>query len=210
MAFWTQGVNKGTLEPKRNFRFKVSINSFEDGGMVWWAKSVTKPSYEITESEHTFLTHKFYYPGRLSWQEVEMTLVDPISPGAVGGLNKLVRKQGYVIPELGAGADVVDPMLETMSKGKGSSGMGTVQIIQLDSNGNELETWELSNAWIKGVKYGDLAYDNDDLTEITLTLRYDYASCEIAGDDTDATNNKKSFALGDYSGGNQPTTPSAE
>ena len=72
MAFWTTGVEKGTQEPKRNFRFKVSIANMNDTGtdMVWWAKTVTKPSYEITESEHTFLTHKFYYPGRLSWAEV--------------------------------------------------------------------------------------------------------------------------------------------
>ena len=200
MAFWTNGMNSASREPKRNFRFKVSIANLDDGGMIWWAKSVTKPSYEITESEHTFLTHKFYYPGRLSWNEVEMVLVDPISPGAVGQLNRMVRKQGYIVPTLLDDNEQNKKQFETMSKGKGASAMGTITITQIDSAGEPLETWTLSNPFIKGVKYGDLAYDNDDLMEVTLNLRYDYATCEINGDEEE-TNNTTSFEAGTTTGG---------
>ena len=38
-----------------------------------------------------------------------------------------------------------------------------------------IEEWILYNAWVKEVKFGDLDYTSDDLTEITLTLRYDFA-----------------------------------
>ena len=92
MAFWTQNYEVGTKDPKRKYRFKVSISAINNNGCIWWAKTVTKPNYEITESEHTFLTHKFYYPGRISWGEVEMVLVDPVSPGAVADLNALMPK----------------------------------------------------------------------------------------------------------------------
>tara|TARA_R100000808_G_scaffold18509_1_gene40555 strand:+ start:450 stop:1061 length:612 start_codon:yes stop_codon:yes gene_type:complete len=185
MAFYTQGFDSGTKDPKRKFRWKVSINNINGTGTdcVWWAKSVTKPNYEISESEHTFLTHKFYYPGRVTWGEVEMTLVDPVSPGAVAQLNAIIRAQGYIIPD----SKLEGASLETMSKGKGSDALGTIHIHQLDAEGNAIETWELKNPWLKGVKYGDLAYDGDELLEISLNLRYDWATCKIGDDVPGAT-----------------------
>ena len=180
MAFWTQDYGAGTKDPKRKYRFKVSIGSINGSGdCVWWAKTVTKPNYEISESEHTFLTHKFYYPGRISWGEVEMVLVDPVSPGAVADLNAMIKAQGYKVPA----EDLSGAAFETMSKGKGSDALSTVEIIQLDAEGEPIETWELKNPFIKGVKYGDLDYGSDDLLEVTLTLRYDWATCTIGSGD---------------------------
>tara|TARA_R110002110_G_scaffold76975_3_gene202448 strand:- start:1980 stop:2600 length:621 start_codon:yes stop_codon:yes gene_type:complete len=176
MAFWTEGYGAGTKDPKRKFRFKVSIGSIDNNGCVWWAKTVTKPNFEISESEHTFLTHKFYYPGRVTWGEIEMALVDPVNPSAVANLNAMIRAQGYAIPDEGLTGD---NDFETMSKGKGTGALSTVLIQQLDAKGDMIEEWELKNPWIKGVKFGDLDYSSDDLLEVTLTLRYDWATCKI-------------------------------
>ena len=180
MAFWTQDYGAGTKDPKRKYRFKVSIGNIDNNGCVWWAKTVTKPNYEITESEHTFLTHKFYYPGRISWGEIEMVLVDPVSPGAVADLNALIKAQGYHIP--GEALDEDAKAFQTMSKGKGNTALGIVEIQQLDAEGVAIETWVLKNPFIKGVKYGDLDYSSDDLLDVTLTLRYDWATCTIGTD----------------------------
>jgi len=182
MAFFTQGFDNGTKDPKRKFRWKVSINTMNDSGCIWWAKTVAKPNFEISESEHTFLTHKFYYPGRVTWGEVEMTLIDPVNPGAVATLNAAIRAQGYHIPAVdlnAANPNLVDASFETMSKGKGGDSLGNVLIQQLNADGVITEEWELMNPWIKGVKYGDLDYSSDDLLEIALTLRYDWAVCRI-------------------------------
>ena len=66
MSFWTATHGIGNKEPKRAFRFKIIFNGLaDDSGYVWFAKKVAKPKFEISESEHTFLTHKFYYPGRV-------------------------------------------------------------------------------------------------------------------------------------------------
>lgn len=175
MSFWTNSHSIGNKEPKRKFRFKIIMNglSADSSGIVWYAKKVDKPKYEISEAEHTFLTHKFYYPGRVTWQTIDMTLVDPVSPGATAQLNALIDAQGYAIPATTVGS------FETMSKGKGASALGTVEIHQMDSEGDTVEKWTLKNPWIKGVQYGDLDYGAEDLVEITLTLRYDWAVCEI-------------------------------
>ena len=67
-----------------------------------------------------------------------------------------------------------------MSKSKATNALGRVQIEQIDADGNMIERWVLWNAWIKDVKFGDLDYDGDDLTDIEIELRYDWAYLETA------------------------------
>ena len=99
MAFWTS-VGGNTKDPKRGFRFKVEFNGYNaDGsGVLWFAKKVTKPNFSVTESSHSFLNHNYYYPGRVEWQEISLTLVDPVSPGAVAQTNAIIQASGYKIP----------------------------------------------------------------------------------------------------------------
>ena len=56
-----------------------------------------------------------------------------------------------------------------------------VLVTCVDSDGNPLETWTLWNSFMTEVKYGDLEYGKDDLTELSLTLKYDWARVETAG-----------------------------
>ena len=68
----------------------------------------------------------------------------------------------------------------TMSKSKAAGALGTVYIEQVDSDGKPLETWTLWNAFITEVKYGDMSYGEDELTEMSVTLKYDWARVETA------------------------------
>ena len=73
MSFWTDG---GSAEdPKRNFRFKVSIAGFAgplanqasdeaDDTLIWFAKKVQKPNFTTAESKHVFMGHSYYWPGK--------------------------------------------------------------------------------------------------------------------------------------------------
>lgn len=168
--FWTSANSA----PKRNFRFLVQLGN----DVVWWAKTVKVPSYDVAEVEHNFLDNKFYFPGRVSWTDVSMTLVDPVSPDAVKKTNE------YVI-----GANPNNPNYKvkqesdtetTVSKAKAVAALGSVTIMVLDADGDSIETWTLQNAWIKSVSYGDLDYSSDDLRTIELSIRYDWAECETA------------------------------
>ena len=84
-GFWTGGLTN-VKDPKRNFRFKVSFlgtgasgRPLTDGG-IWYAKSCTQPSVTMTESVHDFMIHKFYWPAKAEWNEVDMVLGDPVEP----------------------------------------------------------------------------------------------------------------------------------
>ena len=180
MSFWSTN----NVEPKRNFRFLVQFTGLAglEGGLggedvLWWAKTVTTPSFDVSEVTHDFLDNKYYYPGRVNWNEVSMTLVDPVSPDAVGQTNALLEAMGYVVP-----ANTSN--LSSMSKPASSDALGDIVISVLDSEGNAIETWTLQNPFIKSAKYGDLDYSNDELRTITLGLRYDWATCEIEGVET--------------------------
>jgi hypothetical protein len=72
--FWSDAA----IEPKRKYRFLLSFN----GVPQWIVKTTGKPNFTISESEHSFINYKFYYPGRLEWDEVSITLVDPVDPDA--------------------------------------------------------------------------------------------------------------------------------
>ena len=176
MAFWTT-VNGDTSDPKRGFRWQISFDNLTDVGdsVVWFAKKVSKPNFSITESKHSFLNHNFYWPGRVEWQEIELTLVDPVSPDAVAKTNQIIAAMGYRIPDGTMGNDD----LSSMSKGKSQGALGAVTISQLNAEGEPIEIWTLKQAWLKTVKFGELSYEDDNLVEISLGMRYDWATCDI-------------------------------
>jgi len=188
MAFWSEIYNAQSKDPKRGFRFKITFQGMNGGDIVWFAKKVAKPSYTITESKHSYLNHNFYFPGRVEWDTIAMTLVDPVSPGAVAQTNALVVASGYQVP--GSAAD-----LASMSKGKSAASIGYLVIEQIDAEGNVTEEWTVKNPFVKSVKFGELAYDNDDLSEIELEIRYDWAVCTI-GNNADGAQTGLTSQLG--------------
>lgn len=169
MAFWTDAQNK---DPKRAYRFIVNLGNMPNGAQ-WYAKAVKKPAITITEVDHSFLNHKFYYPGRAEWATVEVTLVDPVSPDAAANTAAILQASGYTPP-----IDVTSTT--TISKQDAVNALGGVIIQQIDSEGTPMETWTLWNPFITGVTYGDLSYEEDSLTEVTITIRYDWAVLETA------------------------------
>jgi hypothetical protein len=179
MPFWSTnfGEDPTLNDPKRKFRFTVEfqgVSAAIGGAVLWYAKTVSKPSFQIAAAEHKYLNHTFYYPGSVTWQDVSLTLVDPVDPDMAATFSDIIVQGGYAPP-----ADTT--ALSTMSKAKAASALGSVIITQLDSDGGELEKWTLWNAFITEVKYGDLEYGGDDLTEMSVTLKYDWARVETAG-----------------------------
>ncbi len=168
-SFW----NEAAMEPKRNFRFKVEIAGFTES-VIWWAKTFKTPSYDVSETTHDFMDNKYYFPGRLTWADCTMSLVDPASPNAVALTNKIILDAGYKIKTI----DTIDDNAKTMSKKDFVNGTKAVIVTILDADGKMVEKWTLKNAWLKGASFSDLSYEDDGLRTIDLTWRYDWAECE--------------------------------
>jgi hypothetical protein len=182
--FWTDA----TLEPKRGYRFLVTLGNMP-GGATYFVKSVSKPGLKISAKEHMYLGHKFHYPGLVTWDPnpISIKLVDPVSPDASQNLSAIIQAAGYVVPKNAA-------HVTTMSKGAAVGALGTVVIKQLNEShgpqglggGVAVETWTLNNAFIEGVKFGDMDYSKEELTEIEVSVRYDWATLETLNPVTNA------------------------
>ena len=163
--FWT---NAPAADPKRGFRFKVSMSNL---GMLWMAKKADRPTLSITESKHDYLNHTFYWPARAEWNEVSITLVDPTTPDIAASLLDFMEQSGYNIP----GQPDSNAELSSISKAGSIAATGIITVEQINEAGATLESWYLHNAWMKEVDFSELDYSNDDLSEVTVKLRYDWA-----------------------------------
>jgi hypothetical protein len=172
-TFWTQSPAK---DPKRAFRFKVQ---FGQSGVLWYAKTAQRPTLSFSEATHSYLNHTYYWPGRAEWSEVSITFIDPVDPDLSGGLMKALSDAGYRIP---AGTDTSD--LTSISKATATQSLGAsgdsndIQCFMIDEEGNELESWTLKHAWIKSVDFSDLDYSSDEMSEVSVNFRYDWAQYE--------------------------------
>lgn len=171
MGFWTDATLQ---DPKRAYRFLITLGTMENGAQ-WYAKSVTKPSFTIGTTEHKFLNHTFYYPTRTTWEEISLSLVDPVSPDAANSTLAIVKASGYD-PSLLTAASYGT----TTSKAAAIAALGGLKIQQVDSLNQPIETWTLWNAFLTGAKFKELAYESDDMSTIDLTVRYDWAYLETA------------------------------
>lgn len=185
MAFWGTDLSSNTSgDPKRKFRWKVQIGNIGDGtGVIWYAKTVTKPEMTVGDLEHKFFGHTFKFPGSVTWNDLEITLVDPVSPDAAKQTLSIMHEAGYRFPEAGyqnpdAGG------LTSISKDKAVDALKPFIISQLDAEGEVIERWELHNPFLTKVGFGDLSYDADELSEISLSVKYDWAKWSAGANKT--------------------------
>lgn len=175
--FWTSP----NRDPKRAYRFLVNLAAF-DGGAQWYAKSATKPKFTVSNQEHKYINHTFNYPGRVTWDPVTITIVDPVDPNAARQAAELLQASGYYIP----GNE--NAKITTINKKDATEAMKRVEIMQIGETDDDiLEKWILNNAWVESVNFSDLDYENDDLSTIEMTIRFDWAELETV--DADGTIN---------------------
>ena len=170
-AFW---ANPQT-DPKRKYRFQVQLAGNTAAGLstpIWFAKTVDKPEITVNTGEVNYMSHKFYFPGTVEWNEINLVLVDPVSPDAAAETLKMLKAMGYLGPN--SAAPNVDK-IRTISKQFAFE----VTITQIDADGTPRETWTLKSAIITKLGFGDLDYSSEDLSEISMTFRYDWAECEV-------------------------------
>ena len=156
MSFWSSN----TLEPLRKFRFQIQIGK---DSSLWWAKSVTQPSPDVSMGEYQLINHKIKFPGIVTWSDIDITMVDVGDKGKE--FYKKLTDSGYGFPD-----KKEDGMIKEQYKRE------VFNIQKLNADGETIETWELINPFIKSIKYSDLDYSSDDLVEVSITVAYDSAT----------------------------------
>ena len=156
------------IEPKRKFRWQMGWN----GIPYYLLKKASRPTINLTEAEHTFLNYKFYYPGRVEYDEMSVTVADPVHPDASMVMMELLRRSGYDSPDL---IDLNKPKTLTKNQAVAAVG-GKLFMQQLNGAGAVQEEWHFWNPWVKSVNFDEGDYESDDLINLEITFRYDWAT----------------------------------
>ena len=177
MAFW----NLASTEPKRQHRFLVNFSSLltSDGKTFqqYLAKTCTIPGYSVSATTHRFLGNEYHYPGTVTWDEVTVDIVNAVDPDGNDLLMNALAQSGYLAPDRQQEAyEGARQAVGTVNKTNAQDAIGDVVIRQLDGEGTTIGTWTLRNAFITAAKFGNLDYTGDDILNVNITIKYDWAT----------------------------------
>ena len=148
------------FEPKLGNRFIMEIDGIES----YIIKTAARPTFtsEIVELDHINVKRKI--KGKSTWDDVSITLYDPIVPSGAQQVMEWVRLGHESI---------------TGRKGYSEFYKKTIKIEMLGPVGDVVETWTLYGAFPLQVNFGELDMTSNDPAQIELQIAYDYAVLEF-------------------------------
>lgn len=146
-------------EPLRKNRWLLRFPA-DLGIQEWWIQSAKRPTIKQNETEIKFLNTSTWVIGRYTWDSMQVTLFDPIGPSASQAIMEWVRLHS----ESASGR-----------QGYAAGYKRDCELEMLDPTGVVVSKWILKNTMCSNADFGDLNYSQDDLANITITLRFDYA-----------------------------------
>jgi hypothetical protein len=149
------------FEPKMKNRFIVEI----DGIPSYLVRVANRPTiqFETVVLDHINVKRKL--KGKGDWQDVAITLFDPIVPSGAQAVMEWIRTSHESLTGR-------DGYAEFYKK--------DVDFYMLGPVGDKIEQWKLKGAFISQANFGDLDWSNaTDPASIEVTLTYDYAILEF-------------------------------
>jgi len=147
------------FEPKMKNRYIMEI----DGIASYLIKTANRPSIQFEPVVLDHINVKRKLKGKGEWQDIEITLFDPIVPSGAQQVMEWVRTSHESITGRDGYADFYKK---------------DIDIYMLGPVGDKIENWKLKGAFINSAVFNDLDWASNDPSEITLTLSYDYAILE--------------------------------
>ena len=146
-------------EPLRKNRFILRFPD-ELGIQEWWVSTASRPNYTSQEVEIPFLNTSTFVAGRFTWETMQVVFRDPIGPSATQALMEWVRLHSESV---------------TGRQGYAAGYKKDVELEMLDPTGVVVQKWILQGTQINSADFGGLDYNQNDLADITCTLRFDRA-----------------------------------
>jgi hypothetical protein len=148
------------FEPKMQNRYIMEI----DGIPSYMIKAANRPSinFETITMDHINVQRKLQ--GKGTWQDITITLFDPIVPSGAQAVMEWVRLGHESI---------------TGRRGYADFYKKDIDIYMLGPVGDKIEQWKLKGAFIVSANFGDLSFDSNEPASIELGLAYDYAILEF-------------------------------
>jgi|TARA_B100001939_G_scaffold280532_1_gene249215 hypothetical protein len=144
------------FEPKLSNRFIMEI----DGIPAYLVKTTGRPNITLNEVALDHINVKRYVKGKAEWQQLTVTLYDPIVPSGAQSVMEWVRLHHESV----TGRDGYSDFYKK-----------DITFNVLGPVGDKVEEWTLKGAFIQAATFSDMDYSATNVSDISLTLRYDYA-----------------------------------
>ena len=147
------------FEPKLSNRFIMEINGIES----YIVKTANRPTFtsEVVELDHINVKRKI--KGKSTWDDITISLYDPIVPSGAQQVMEWVRSSHESL---------------TGRDGYAAFYKKDINFFLLGPVGDKIEQWTLKGAFITSANFGELDWASNDPLSIELTLTYDYAILE--------------------------------
>lgn len=142
-------------EPKRINRFFAEFPD-ELGIQVWKVQKFKQPSMKINSVPIKFLNETNYVAGAYLWDEMQITLLDPIGPSTSQEAMEWIRLHAESL---------------TGRMGYAAGYKKTIILKALDPVGIAVQKWTLEQCMITAIDFGEHSYDDDGLTTIQMTIQ---------------------------------------
>ena len=144
------------FEPKLSNRFIMNI----EGIPAFLVKTTGRPNLNLNEVALEHINVKRYVKGKAEWQTLTVTLYDPIVPSGAQAVMEWVRLHHESV----TGRDGYSDFYKK-----------DITFNVLGPVGDKVEEWTLKGAFITAANFSDMDYSATTVSDISLTLRFDYA-----------------------------------
>jgi hypothetical protein len=148
------------FEPKMKNRYIMEW----DGVPGYMVKAAARPSIQFEKVTLDHINIKRQLQGKGEWQDITITLYDPIVPSAAQAVMDWIRLGHESI---------------TGRRGYADFYKKDIDFYMLGPVGDKIEQWKIKGAFITNANFGDVSFDSNDPATIELTLTYDYAILEF-------------------------------
>jgi hypothetical protein len=147
------------FEPKLSNRFIMEINGIDS----YLVKTASRPTVtsEVVELDHINVKRKI--KGKTTWEDVTISLYDPIVPSGAQQVMEWIRQSHESL---------------TGRDGYAAFYKKDINFKMLGPVGDVVELWTLKGAFINSANFGDMDWSGNDPVSIEVTLSYDYAILE--------------------------------
>ena len=148
-------------EPKLANRFYMEFSGTNIA--AYTVKTANRPTFtsEVVELDHINVKRKI--KGKSTWDDVNITLYDPIVPSGAQQVMEWIRTSHESL---------------TGRDGYAAFYKKDITFYLLGPVGDKIEQWTLKGAFITSANFGELDWASNDPVSIELTLAYDYAILE--------------------------------
>jgi|TARA_R100000479_G_C6248008_1_gene151277 hypothetical protein len=147
-------------EPKYSNRFIMYISDIP----TYIIKAAARPSLTNGEVLLDHINVERKLKGKTRWQDVSITLYDPIVPSGAQAVMEWVRLHHESL---------------TGRDGYSTQYKKDIRFNSLSPTGEIIEEWLLKGAFIADSNFGQMDWGTEESVQIELTLKYDYAVLEF-------------------------------